>query len=298
MSRFSPMSCPSRLSQRFAAFALITLLAACAGEKDINAGYVERPVSEIYNAGLDQMLDGQYEAAAKTFDEVDRQHPYSKWATKAQLMAGYAHFQSHHYDDAVATLDTFIQLHPGNPDTPYAYYLKALCSYQQIADVRRDQKITHDALLGFQEVVTRFPETRYARDARLKIDLTRDHVAGKEMDVGRFYMAQKDYLAAVNRFKVVINEYQTTSQVPEALYRLTEAYTILGLGGEAKKTAAVLGHNYPGNQWYADAFALVAEKNFDPNAVDQGMSNPTASAAGGPEGKNNKAWWSPLTRWF
>lgn len=272
---------------RVASLVLLLALAACANDKDPNADYVDRPVGDLYNAGLDQMLNEQYEPAAKTFDEVERQHPYSKWATKAELMAAYAHYQSNKYDAAIATLDGFIQLHPGNPDAPYAYYLKALCSYQQIADVRRDQKLTHDALNALQEVITRFPDTRYARDARLKLDLTRDHLAGKEMDVGRFYMAQKDYLAAVNRFRTVITDFQTTSQVPEALYRLTEAYTILGLKGEAKKTAAVLGHNYPGNQWYADAYALVADNNNDPDSVDKG-DKPSAG----------KGWLSKLTSWF
>lgn len=270
-----------------AAVALLAGIAACSQDKDPNAGYVERPVGDIYNAGMDQLINYQFEAAAKTFDEVDRQHPYSKWATKAELMAAYAHFQARKYDDAVVSLDGFIELHPGNPDTPYAYYLKALCYYQQIADVRRDQKMTLDAENALQEVITRFPDTRYARDARLKLDLTRDHMAGKEMDVGRFYMDQKDYLAAVNRFRVVVDQYQTTSQVPEALYRLTEAYTILGLNEEAKKSAAVLGNNYPGSQWYTDAYAVVAQNNTDPNAVDQ---------AGVPE--PHKSWYSRIISFF
>lgn len=267
--------------------ALLVGIAACSGDKDLNANYVDRPVGDLYNAGLDQLVAGQYESAVKTFNEVDRQHPYSRWATKAELMAAYADYQAGKYDDAVTVLDGFIQLHPGNSDAPYAYYLKALCSYQQIADVRRDQKLTHDAMNALQEVITRFPETRYARDARIKLDLTRDHLAGKEMDVGRFYVAQKDYLAAVNRFRTVVTDYQTTSQVPEALYRLTEVYTILGLPGEAKKSAAVLGHNYPGNQWYADAYALVADGNKNPDAFDKGEKP-----------GEEKGWLSKLTSWF
>ena len=205
-------------------------LASCGDKKD---DYVERPVDKIYNKAVDDLQDGLNKTAAKEFDEVERQHPYSAWATKAQLMSAYAYYQGNDYDQAVMALERFIQLHPGSRDIAYAYYLKALCYYEQISDVKRDQSITQKAMDSLDEVIKRFPESRYARDARLKYDLTRDHLAGKEMTIGRYYERQGTYLAAINRFRRVIDGYQTTTHVPEALHRLTECYLALG-----KTTAA------------------------------------------------------------
>ena len=241
-------------ARRFLVVALIALLPSCAGDGEPK--YVERQVDEIYNSAVDELERKNYESAAKIFDEVERQHPYSVWATKAQLMAGYAHYQANSYDEAIIALDRFIQLHPGNRDVAYAYYLKALCYYEQISDIVRDQLATENALDALQEVIRRFPETKFARDARLKIDLTRDHLAGKEMSIGRYYLRRGHYLAAINRFRRVIDEFQTTTHVPEALHRLVEAYTALGIVDEAQKYAAVLGHNYPGSEWYSDSYAL------------------------------------------
>jgi outer membrane protein assembly factor BamD len=247
-----------------AAVLCVSLLAGCASEKERE--YVELPVADLYNKGVDELEAAQYKEAAKSFDEVERQHPYSKWASKAQLMSAYAYYEDTKFDEAIIALDRFIQLHPGNPDTPYAYYLKALSYYEQISDVGRDQKMTLYAMQSLQEVVTRFPNTTYARDARLKIDLTRDHLAGKEMEVGRWYLKQKQYLAAINRFRTVIETYQQTTHVPEALYRLVEAYSMLGLKGEARKAAAVLGHNYPGSEWYQDAYDIAELGSSTPGA--------------------------------
>lgn len=230
-------------------------LAGCSSKDEEE--YVERSVEELYNRGMDLVNEGSYKTASKAFDEVERQHPYSVWATKAQLMAAYALYENNNYDDAINALDRFIQLHPSNRDVGYAYYLKALCYYEQIADVRRDQGITQHALKALKEVVDRFPASTYARDARLKIDLARDHLAGKEMTVGRWYLKQKQYLAAINRFRAVVDTYQTTTHVPEALHRLIEAYRALGLDEEANKTASVLGHNFPGSEWYVDTYVLV-----------------------------------------
>lgn len=238
------------------ALAAAALLAAACSSNDEDK-YVERPVEQIYNSAVDALTSERYVTAAKEFDEVDRQHPYSVWATKAQLMSAYSNYQNNKYDDAIVGLDRFIQLHPSNRDVAYAYYLKALCYYEQISDVQRDSKMTELALKAFDEVVRRFPETSFARDARLKIDLTYDHLAGKEMEVGRFYLTRGQYVGAINRFRVVIDKYQTTSHVPEALHRLVECYLALGLNEEARKMAAVLGHNYPGSQWYSDSYALV-----------------------------------------
>ena len=235
--------------------AALALLAACSS-KD-KEEYIERPVENIYNAAVDHLSAERYQTAAREFDEVERQHPYSVWATKAQLMAAYAYYQANKYDEAIVGLDRFIQLNPSNRDVGYAYYLKALSYYEQITDVQRDAKLTELALNGLDEVVRRFPDSIYARDSRLKIDLTYDHLAGKEMEVGRFYLQRGQYLASINRFRYVIDKYQTTSHVPEALHRLIECYLALGLKEEAQRTAAVLGYNYPGSDWYQDSFSLV-----------------------------------------
>jgi len=259
----------SLLPLRLAAIGFILLLAACASKKD---SYVERPVESLYNEAMDQLLSEDYKKAAQSFDKVDQQHPYSVWATKAQLMNAYTLYMASSYDESVVAADRFIQLHPGSRDVAYAYYLKALDYYVQIADVARDQKMTQQALNGLGEVARRFPDTKYARDARMKMDLARDHLAGKEMDIGRWYQGQGDFLAAINRFKRVVDEYQTTTHVPEALDRLVECYTALGLVDEAKRTAAVLGYNYPGTPWYKETYALVTTdtKNAAPAPEQKG----------------------------
>ena len=250
-------------SARLWAMCLLGLaLAACSG--DDKPEYVERPVEDLYNAAHNSMLAGEYEQSAYLFDEVERQHPYSVWASKAQLMAAYSFYQDNKYDDAINALDRFIQLHPGNRDVSYAYYLKALSYYEQISDVSRDQKMTQLALDSLSEVERRFPESGYARDATLKIDLARDHLAGKNMAIGRFYQDQGEFLAAINRFRTVIMDFQTTTHVPEALHRLVESYLALGVIDEAQVTAAVLGFNYPGSDWYIDSYALLTGIDIAP----------------------------------
>ncbi len=238
----------------------LLLLAACSAQHE-NA-YVEEPIEELYNKALDKLQSGDYVAAASAFDETDRQHPYSSWATKSQLMSAYANYQGNAYDEAIIILDRFIQLHPSNKDVPYAFYLKALCYYEQISDVGRDQKMTELALNSLNDVILRFPRSKYARDAKLKIDLTRDHLAGKEMEIGRYYERQGQYLAAINRFRSVVDKFQTTTHVPEALHRLTESYLALGLVDQATKTAAVLGYNFPGTEWYIDTYEIVENKQI------------------------------------
>jgi outer membrane protein assembly factor BamD len=177
-------------------------------------------------------------------------------------MQGYTQYQQNHYTDAIGTLDRFIQLHPAHRDIAYVYYLRGLCYYEQIADIQRDQKLTDQAMAALQEVVNRFPDSAYAKDAKLKIDLARDHLAGKEMEIGRWYEKQHLYTAAIGRFQRVVDNFQTTNHVPEALYRLTEIYLILGLPDQAKKTAAVLGYNYPGSQWYQDSYNNLVDNNL------------------------------------
>jgi len=237
---------------------VVLTLVACASSK--KEEYVERPVEELYNQAIDLMQDEDYNNATERFDEVERQHPYSVWATKAQLMAAYAYYQANRYDDAIVALDRFIQLHPANKDVAYVYYLKALSYYEQISDVARDQKMTELAMESLNELVTRFPDSKYARDAKLKLDLTFDHLAGKEMEIGRYYHNQGQYLAAINRFKYVIANFETTTHAPEALHRMAEAYHALGLNEEARKTAAVLGHNFPGSEWYIDSYEMIEDK--------------------------------------
>jgi outer membrane protein assembly factor BamD len=222
------------------------------------------PVAELYNKGLEAMQDGNYKTAAKSFAEVERQHPYSSWATKAILMQAYSHYQRNAYDDTINAAQRFITLHPGHKDTPYAYYLVALSYYEQINDVKRDQTQTQKALDALTEVTTRYPDSPYARDAEAKAVLARDHLAGKEMEVGRYYLKKGSYLAGINRFKKVVVEYQTTSHTPEALYRLTEGYLALGVKSEAQTAAAVLGHNFPNSEWYQDAYALMQSDGLQP----------------------------------
>ncbi len=229
-------------------------------------------VETMYNRAAAKMDAGEYSMAAQLFDDVEREYPYSSWATRAQLMAGYAHYRDLKYDDALLALDRFIQLHPGDESIDYAYYLKSLCYYEQISDVRRDQKMTELALDSLIQVTERFPETRYARDASLKIDLTLDHLAGKEMEIGRYYLIRKQYQAAINRFQLVVKDYQTTTHVPEALHRLTETYLALGIRPEAEKTAAVLGHNYPSSQWYRDSYTLLTGQTLDEGAAPKKKS--------------------------
>jgi len=239
-------------------------LAGCTTDEPSAATYVERPVEQIYNDAWHQIRNRSWKQAAQQFDEVERQHPYSEWARRAILMSAYCSYQGNQYDQAIETADRFIQLHPGNKDVPYAYYLKAVSLYEQITDVGRDQTKTQAALAALQDLVQRYPETNYARDARLKIDLTRDHLAGKEMSIGRYYLRAGDELAAINRFRTVVEQYQTTTHTPEALERLTEAYLSLGVVKEAQTAAAVLGYNYPGSPWYEDAYALLTGVHLKP----------------------------------
>jgi len=223
------------------------------------ASYADMSPEEVYAAGLDALRAERYAQAVELFDAVERDHPYSTWATNARLMSGYAEYSRNRYTEALGQLDRFIQLHPAHRDIAYAYYLRALCYYEQIADAERDQSGTETAMAALQDVVNRFPNSSFARDARLKIDLARDHMAGKEMNVGRFYQNRKLYASAIGRFRTVVEQYQTTNHTPEALHRLTEIYLALGLTEEARKTASVLGHNYPGSPWYQDSYALLVE---------------------------------------
>ncbi len=250
-------------------------LAACAGHPNKpEIATQQRPVDLIYNTGSAKLDQRDWSDAVQYFHEVERQYPYSEWSRRAILMTAYAHYEANSYDDARDDADRFISLYPGNASAAYAYYLKAICYFEQIIDVGRDQAATEQAQAALREVVRRYPTTEYATDAKLKIDMVNDQLAGKEMAVGRWYLREGQPLAAIGRFRTVIDKFQTTSDTPEALYRLVEAYLTLGLTDEAKRNAAVLGFNYPGDRWYTDAYNLMQGKGVRPAIVPVKVKRP------------------------
>lgn len=254
---------------------LLLALAACSGNKDEEI-VPEEPVEQLYNDAMDKLMGDDYEKAAKNFDEVERQHPYSVWATKGQLMSAFAHYRASEYAEAVVTLDHFIELHPAHENIDYAYYLRALCYYERITDVARDQQMTERANDALEELVNRFPNSKFAADAKPKLVLVHDQLAGKEMVIGRYYQDTGHYLAAINRFSTVVTKYQTTSHVPEALMRLSELYTAMGVHDAAQEYSAVLGYNFPGSDWYKDSYDLVTD---DGRKVPPAIPNPNAANA-------------------
>jgi len=257
-----------RFSRTASAAVLVALLllGAC-GNHDADAldslDEKNETVDVLYDKAFETFNRKAFKAATEQFEEVERQHPYSPWAAQGQIMAAYSAYRGGQFDDAVVILDRFVKLHPTHPSTPYAYYLTALTYYTQISDVGRDQKASEQARAALKDVIERFPDSDYARDAKVKYELTEDHLAGKEMEIGRYYLKRLDYAAAINRFKYVIDHYQTTSHTPEALHRLVESYLRLGVTVEAKKYAAVLGYNYPGSDWYQFSYAML-QGNLSP----------------------------------
>ena len=252
-----------------AAAALLPLvLSACAtsGGAEADTAYVARDVETLYTVAKTRLDSGNPTLAAALFDEVERQHPYSPWARRAQLMSAFSYYAAQDYNKAVASAQRFLAIHPGNKDAPYAFYLIALSYYEQISDVQRDQRITEQARTALTEVIRRFPQTQYAADARLKLDLTNDHLAGKEMEIGRHYQRSGRWIAAQIRFQNVVDNFETTSHTPEALYRLTESSLALGIPAEAQKYGAVLGANYPGSEWYDKAYRLIQRYAPDTSA--------------------------------
>jgi outer membrane protein assembly factor BamD len=285
MNTNSPTSSCSLRVLFLGAIALSSLVSGCGSSSGESAKQTPTgPVEELYNNGVDALNARRFTTAADQFNAVEQNYPYSTWAVNAQLMSSYSLYLQNKYTEALGTLDRFIQLHPAHRDIAYAYYLRALCYYEQIADIQRDQKGTEEAMNALREVATRFPDTAYARDAKLKIDLCFDHLAGKEMEIGRFYQRQHLYEAAIGRFQRVVDDFQTTNHAPEALARLTEVYLALGLKDQARKSAAVLGYNYPGSEWYSATYA---------NLVDVGVAHPgDKSPSGGQErpGFFSRAW--------
>jgi outer membrane protein assembly factor BamD len=254
MTRLSP-SLIRLIAGPCLALTMAATLTACASTEE--TPYVERPVETIYSEAAAAMDQERYKEAARLFDEVERQHPYSVWARRAQLMSAFSYYLARKYPEAISSARRFLTIHPGNKEAPYAHYLVAMSHYQQMEDVTRDQRITQQAADAFGELVRRYPESRYAADARVKLDLINDHLAGKEMEIGRFYQRSGNWLAAANRFRTVIDKYQTTSHTPEALHRLVESYLALGIPIEARKAAVVLGANYPDSVWYRRAYRLI-----------------------------------------
>ncbi len=257
-------------ARRLGVLALVVLLGACSGARE-QESFAEASPQELFAQAQRLLEQKRYERAAKAFEEVERQHPFAPQAVEAQLMAAYAYYQNADYDAAIAAARRFIELHPGHKDVPYALYLIGQSWYEQIEIVERDQSASEKALQAFRDLIRRFPDSEYAKDARLKIDLVLDHLAGKEMDIGRFYQRRRAYLAAINRFRRVVEDYQTTTHVPEALYRMVESYLALGLPEEAQKAAAVLGRNYPDSKWYRRAYALVKEGTLPPEDQPRGL---------------------------
>ena len=268
-----------------AATGVVSTLGACSSnEKDTPLDTVEEVVDTtqsaeaLYNEAIKELDEERYRTAIEKFQEVERIHPYSKWATKAQMMAAYTAYQEDSYDEAILALERFVQLHPGNEDVDYAYYLMALAYYEQISDVARDQEMTKRAMQAFDTLIKRFPNSEYARDAKLKRDLTLDHLAGKEMEIGRYYLNRNEINAAVNRFRNVVEKYETTTHVPEALHRLVESYLTLGLKGEAVRVAAVLGHNYPGSKWYEDSYKILDSSSREQILKDRSFIDKTVDS--------------------
>ena len=269
----------SRSALLLVACAAAVPLAGCATGRNSkgDTAYVARDVNTLYAAAKRTMDGGDYEQAAKLFDEVERQHPYSVWARRAQLMSAFNYYLARKYTDAVSSAQRFVTIHPGNAEAPYAHYLIAMSYYQQIEDVTRDQATTQSAADAFGELIRRYPDSRYAADARLKVDLIKDHLAGKEMEVGRFYQRSANWLAASLRFREVVDKYQSTTHTPEALERLVECYLALGVPEEAKKAAAVLGRNYPDSYWYRQSLRLML-KHYPGATPVRGQA--TSQAAG------------------
>jgi outer membrane protein assembly factor BamD len=248
---------------------------ACSSDKKSEEAMKDRPLEELYTEARAFMAEGKYAKAAESFDEVERQHPFSQWAPRSQIMAAFSQYKAQKYDDAILTLARFTEMYPSHERLDYAYYLTALCYYEQISDVGRDQGITRKAAKALTDVVKRFPQSSYARDAQIKLDLTKDHLAGKEMMIGRYYLGQQEYLSAASRFRTVVEQFDTTTHAPEALHRLVEVYLLLGVKEEAEHYAAVLGHNFPESEWYERSYALL-----------RGSKNPNAT--------QKKSWWKVL----
>jgi outer membrane protein assembly factor BamD len=264
----------ARIARSLFALALILPMAACDTISNFNPFEKEEkykpeitpsvPAETIYNEGLGLLQKNEFDSAAKKFSDLDKQYPFSVWSKKALILQTYAYYTGRNYEEAINSGKRYLTLHPSTPDAAYAAYMVGMSYYNQIPDVTRDQERTEKALLALQEVVTRWPQSEYASDAKFKIQVTKDQLAGREMTVGRYYLQKRNYTAAINRFRLVVSQYQTTNQIEEALARLAEAYMALGIVGEAQTAGAILGHNFPDSRWYKDTYALLQTKGLEP----------------------------------
>jgi outer membrane protein assembly factor BamD len=268
-----PISLRSSSVLALSVVASLTVAACNGGAQRPRLAYEERPVELLYNTGYERLQRNRWADAVDYFQEVERQHPYSEWSRRAILMQIYAYYRNGNYEESIAAADRFIQLFPGSPSAAYAFYMRATCHFEQIVDVGRDQGRAELALTGLRDVARRYPGSSYATDATIKIDLVNDQLAGKEMAIGRYYQRASQPLAAIGRYQAVVeNEaFQRTSHTPEALYRLVEVYLALGLKDEATRNGAVLGFNYPGSPWYAEAYTLLSEEGQRPDAEPTGQ---------------------------
>jgi outer membrane protein assembly factor BamD len=251
---------------RLAAVALMAIALGACSLFDKDVVVPDEPADKLYNEGLFLLNNKKdYKGAAKKFEEVDRQHPYSEWARKSLIMSAFAYYEAGAYDDCINSARRYVTLHPGSPDAAYAQFLIGASHFDQMPEISRDQERTEKAVQSLEEVARKYPNTEYAVSAKRKIEIARDQLAGKEMDIGRQLLNTRNYTGAINRFKVVVTRYQRTRHVEEALLRLTEAYMALGIVEEAQTSAAVLGHNFPDSRWYKDAYALMQSRGLEPN---------------------------------
>ena len=256
----------ARVLARLAVPALVAVALGACSLFDKDTVVPDEPADKLYNEGLYLLNDKKDpKTAAKKFEEVDRQHPYSEWARKSLIMAAFAYYEAGAYDDCISSARRYVTLHPGSPDTAYAQYLIGSSYFDQIPEISRDQERTEKAVQTLEEVARKYPDSEYAVASKRKIEIARDQLAGKEMDIGRQLLTTHNYTGAINRFKVVVTRYQRTRHVEEALLRLTEAYMALGIVEEAQTSAAVLGHNFPDSRWYKDAYALMQSRGVEPN---------------------------------
>ena len=246
------------------ALVLASGLAACSSTDPSELAFEEIPAEKLYAEGLVAMESGDAKAAKKSFDELDRQHPYSNYARKSIMLTAYTHYKGGQYTECVTAAKRFLALYPGDDDAPYAYYLIGQSYFKQIPDVTRDQEASERAMQAMNELIQRYPDSEYSDDARQKIRITMDQLAGKEMQIGRYYLERREYIAAVNRFKVVVTDFQMTRQVEEGLMRLAESYLAMGITHEAQTAVAVLGHNFPQSKWYKIAYSMLNKDGLAP----------------------------------
>ena len=244
-----------------------SFVSGCQSDPDIDiTAYAQsiEPADTLYNQGLANLQAGKLTEASRKFEAVDKQHPYSEYARKAMVMSAFTNYRQGQYCEAINTASRYLSLYPNDEDAAYAQYIVGLAYYRQIPEVTRDQRTSARAIAAFTEVVERYPDSEYVEDSQAKLRYARDQLAGKEMQVGRYYQERKEYVAAANRYRQVVETYPNTRQIEEALARLVETYYAMGLESEAQTAAAVLGHNYPDSQWYADSYKLLRTGGLEP----------------------------------